>query len=603
MSIEKTGDLTPQRGVQKNETNGAQTEQNQVPKIEIKFTIEQQEKLQNALQYLNEHSENLSEEQTEAEIKKLLGKDKQGNDLWESYKDGWKEDFKDADGVGGFLMAMVNRTRKGFKSLDAVNPMTYVKEPIKKAAEKIDELVTDGDPSTMTADEKVWGALKGAGGVADYLTTTEGIWVAGATILTAGTTLDAALGVAPNLAAAAPAANAALGTAGVGITGKGVFDVATAENEDEAKKGGAEILTGGMMAGGAVASAKNALSTARAAGVEAVDPANLTTMGAVKENFRVAGEGLKIATGMQAPSMYMKIPATAIRFESKPNQVEAYQTTGKADGIVFEKDGKLFVPNKWNPEAPYEVKNGSIIMIYDKAGGDFAVCDPKIFSKTYVNGDGAYDAMKGIKPGETISATKKAVGGFEIVPAGTKVKTLEGDVVVKQGQAVMYDVDGNPYVGDIKNSLLKRNVPVGEEATKAFKQLESKKLYPSGPQNVEQCKNLIMSDLSDIPAKFKAEAEALCDKNIKEWRSYSGEKTSGYRPVYDYQEGPQLISDEALVKMDILQNHGIKIKLDLFEYHGDHMKGAWIEQNGLKSYINNEDFSQFVNNTLKQLAE
>ncbi len=35
--------------------------------------------------------------------------------------------------------------------------------------------------------------------------------------------------------------------------------------------------------------------------------------------------------------MFTKIPASAIRFESKPNQVEAYQTTGKPDGIVFEK--------------------------------------------------------------------------------------------------------------------------------------------------------------------------------------------------------------------------------------------------------------------------
>lgn len=167
------------------------------------------------------------------------------------------------------------------------------------------------------------------------------------------------------------------------------------------------------------------------------------------------------------------IPASAIRFESKPNEVEAYVNTGKADGIVFEKDGKLYVPNKWNPEAPYEVQKGSVIMIYDKAGGDFAVCDPKIFSKTYVDANGSYNAMKGVKPGQVIKATKKAVGGFEIVPEGTKIKTLEGEVTVKKGQAVMYDVDGNPYVGDIEKSLLKRNVPVDDASYRAFQQLKN----------------------------------------------------------------------------------------------------------------------------------
>lgn len=529
----------------------------------------------------------------------------------DKYIEGWKRDFKDVDGVGSALGAVVKRTRDGFETLDNVNPLTYVKAPVKYAAGKVDGFVSDGDSSTMTAGEKIWNGAKGAGSVIDYLTTTEGLWVLAATVLTAGTALDAALSVAPKLAAAAPAANAAMGTVGVGLTGKGIYDVATAENEEDAQKGGAEILTGGMMAGGAVASAKNALTAARNAGVEAADPASLTTMGAVKENFRVAGEGLKVATGLQAPSMFMKIPATAIRFESKPNKVEAYQTTGKADGIVFEKDGKLYVPNKWNPEAPYEVKDGSIIMIYDKAEADFAVCDPKVFSKTYVNGNGSYDAMKGIKPGETISATKKAVGGFEIVPEGTKVNTLEGEVIVKRGQAVMYDVDGNPYVGDIEKSLLKRNVPVGDKAAEAFEKLRTRKLWTPEPQTVEQARNLV---LSEMPDKLKAEATELFNK-YAEVRHYDGQKYVRYSSEYDHKDAYMFLDQVDEVKLDILSKRGINIQVDDMAYQGSHIQDAWVIENGTKTGLITHDGSPhydyervkeimtFVNNKLAELAK
>ena len=519
----------------------------------------------------------------------------------DKYLEGWKRDFKDVDGVGSAIGAVVKRTRDGFKSLDTVNPLTYIKEPIKQVAEKVDELVSDGDPSTMTAGEKIWNAAKGAGNVADYLTSTEGLWVAGATVLTAGTAMDAALTAAPKLAAAAPAANAALGTAGVGITGKGVYDVATAENEDEAQKGGAEILTGGLMAGGAVASAKSSLSAARSAGVETADPAKLSTMGAVKENFRVAGEGLKVATGLQAPSMFTKIPASAIRFESKPNQVEAYQTTGKPDGIVFEKDGKLYVPNKWNPEAPYEVKDGSIIMIYDKAGGDFAVCDPKVFSKTYINSKGNYNAMDGIKPGETISATKKAVGGFELLPEGTKVKTLEGEVVVKHGQAVMYDVDGNPYVGDIEKSLLKRNVPVGDEAVEAFEKLKTGALQTPAPQNLEQARN---AALAEIPDKLKNEALELFNNNAS-MRRDGKEIYVNYKGKYDHMDDYLFFGNSSRMKFDILSQHGIDIKISDMAYQGSRIQSAWYVENGQTTMLPKEEFKimEFVNSKLKELAQ
>ena len=87
-------------------------------------------------------------------------------------------------------------------------------------------------------------------------------------------------------------------------------------------------------------------------------------------------------------------PADAHQSTSKSGKAVAYTTNGKEDGIVYrDADGKLRVPNKWDPEHPYEVSDGtdgkpaSVIMIYDEEGGDFAVGDPETIASTYIRYD------------------------------------------------------------------------------------------------------------------------------------------------------------------------------------------------------------------------
>lgn len=409
----------------------------------------------------------------------------------ERYKLGWQRDFAPVKNAEGFWNktkalagAVVHRTHEGFKSLDTVNPLVETREKIKDAIREskigegfnsftdyMDQLADDGDDEKLSLAERIWDATKGVGNgtveLVDFLTSTEGIEITLILIATGGI---AAESLGPEtMARLAPAINALTTTGGVALTGKGVYDVATGETHEEVQKGGGEILAGGMMIGAGAATAKSSLDAARHAGVAAKDPTTLNTVEAMVENFRVAPQGVKIAMGLQAPVMGAAIPASAIPMVSKPNQVEAYVNTGKADGIVFEgADGKLYVPNKWSPAEPYEVKPGSVIMIYDEAGGDFAVCDPEIFAKTYVgNTSGQYNAMQGVEAGQRISATKQAVGGVEIVSEGTVVQTLEGPRTVGAGEVVCYDVDGNPYVSPLKN-VLKRNTGFSDEAMAKF---------------------------------------------------------------------------------------------------------------------------------------
>ncbi len=385
----------------------------------------------------------------------------------------YADKFKGTEGVKDAISRTGSIMDEGFEIMDDYNPINFIKDPVKNLSKKIDEKVSDGNSETMTVGEKLWNGTKGVGSVVDNLTTAKGLTVACLTVGTGGMAASGFAAIAPTAASAlAPVATAATATGGSILVGKGTYDIATAENEADAQKGGAEIGVGGLMITGAAISAKGSLEAARQVGVPAADPSTMNTAQALVENFRVAPKALGIATGLSEPVPGVLIPATAYRMESKPNQVEAYKTTGKPDGIVYEKDGKLFVPNKWNPESPYKVSKDSIIMKY--GDDDFAVCDPKIFQKTYVNdASGKYAKVNQMKPGEVMHATKKAVGGFEFAKPGTEVKTLEGKVTLKEGQAILYDVDGNPYVGDIEKSLLKRNVPVGPKAEEQFAKLNN----------------------------------------------------------------------------------------------------------------------------------
>ena len=177
-------------------------------------------------------------------------------------------------------------------------------------------------------------------------------------------------------------------------------------------------------------------------------------------------------------------PADAHQSHTAPGAAKAYTTDGKPDGIVYRDpaDGKLKVPNKWDPEKPYEVSDGSngepasVIMIYDEADGNFAVGDPTTIAKTYKNPatgevDPLYDRPLGKE--NALDIEKDIVpSAYKIVEPGTEIMTKEGPRVVQEGEVVVYDVDGDPYVMPLKE-FLKRHRPVGEDSQGVYQQLQA----------------------------------------------------------------------------------------------------------------------------------
>lgn len=167
-------------------------------------------------------------------------------------------------------------------------------------------------------------------------------------------------------------------------------------------------------------------------------------------------------------------PSDSYQSTSKSGKAVAYTTNGKEDGIVYkDAEGKLRVPNKWDPEHPYEVSDGkdgspaSVIMIYDEAGGDFAVGDPNTIASTYKNPatgelDPLYDTPAGRDNAFEIHKDE-VPSAYKMVPEGTEILTKEGSRVVQKGEVVVYDTDGDPYVMPLKN-FLKRQAPMAGDA-------------------------------------------------------------------------------------------------------------------------------------------
>lgn len=205
---------------------------------------------------------------TEAEKQELARnyKPHRSEGMMERYVNGWKEDFKGVQGSKSFGeavvetgKAVVKRTRKGFKSLDTVNPLTYAKEPVKDLAGKVDKMVDDGNNNNLSTPEKLWEIAKGAGDTVDYLTTTEGMWAAGATVL----------GLS-SIGAGAAAADA-FTVAGTVVAGDGIKDAVIAETKEDARTAGESIASGTMMATGGLVG-KKAVKKAKAA----AEKANMT---------------------------------------------------------------------------------------------------------------------------------------------------------------------------------------------------------------------------------------------------------------------------------------------------------------------------------------
>lgn len=437
------------------------------------------------------------------------------------------------------------------KYIDKKVGVTDAKDAIKECSglnalvDYVDNMVDDGDDTNLSKLETAWNITKGLGDAVDSFIGAEGLEMVGA------------LGTASKVATVANvgkyfavATQSYFGVEGSQLIGAGLAHAQTAETEDEARLAGSELGMGTIMLGGAVKSAKMADKhitikehaqefVKTASDIDLINEFNARTNYGVTEGLEIyknelTKRGFKpnengyfeaktVQTNNSAvqssPSTYRaklptpdysktraNFPADAHQSLSKAGKATAYTTDGKPDGIVYQgKDGKMYVPNKWDPEHPYEVSTGadgkpaSVIMIYDEAGGDFAVGDPTTIASTYKNPatgklDPLYNAQVG--KGNAMEIVKDQVpSAYKIVKEGTEIQTKEGPRVIQQDEVVVYDTDGDPYVMPKKN-FLKRQEPLKGDA-------ESEALYAKLKNNEAIPESEIATDGNATKASAK----------------------------------------------------------------------------------------------------
>lgn len=308
---------------------------------------------------------------------------------------------------------------------------------------------------------------------------------AAATVLTGGAILPVlgAVGVA----------------SGVGMAGYGTYKAATAKTDGEAKQALETLGMGVTTTVLSSAGAGKALESAQRAGVKSAkvaEDANILTKTA--QMFKATPEALKMS-GVNAKGNVMTWTTGTVhahsnalqganKYTSKPNDVEAYRfnPNGTTEEIlannphVEQVNGKFGVVDKWATQGlQKEMANGlseaqaikelnldaskvsggkvfhfidkdknPMVMIYNEAEGDFAICDGNVFKGSYVDqaaykasGAQNYQDPTKLTYGQRIKVTKQAPGEFKVMPEGTKVKTVsEGVQTVQKGQVVALDL-------------------------------------------------------------------------------------------------------------------------------------------------------------------
>ena len=403
---------------------------------------------------------------------------------------------KDASGMASALSEFNSYM---CKYIDDKVGVTDVKNAIKEYSglnalvDYVDNKVDDGDDTNLSNLERAWNIAKGLGDAVDSFIGAEGAEVVG--LLTGAGEVAAVAKVGKYFSAAT---QTYFGVEGGQLIGAGLAHAQTAETEDEARLAGSELGMGTIMLGGAVKSAKVAYNN-----MKGKSPAVQSS----PSTYRA-----KLPTPDYSKTR-ANFPADAHQSLSKAGKATAYTTDGKPDGIVYQgKDGKMYVPNKWDPEHPYEVSTGadgkpaSVIMIYDEAGGDFAVGDPITIASTYKNPatgelDPLYNAQVG--KGNAMEIVKDQVpSAYKIVKEGTEIQTKEGPRVIQQDEVVVYDTDGDPYVMPKKN-FLKRQEPLKGDA-------ESEALYAKLKNN----EAIPESEIATDGNATKPSAKTL-NKNLK----------------------------------------------------------------------------------------
>ena len=357
--------------------------------------------------------------------------------------------------------------------------------------DKNNDGINDNDDGKLSFKEAATSFGKGLAGIvksainhpiATTLTVAAGV---GLTVLTGG--------------AALPVMVAVGATVGAGTIAYGGYKAATAKTDGEAKQAFETMGNGTFALATSVLGAKGALNAASNAGVTAAQGADdMTMIQATVQAFKAAPEAVKMS-GINAQANIatwttgvVHANSNALRngqvkYMSKANEAQAYRfnPNGTPDEIVANNpgvfqgdDGNFYIPNKWNPDAPYQIDmtKEQMVMMYDGMD-DMAVCDGGIFKGSYVDSnsfkaDGtlSYQNPADLEYGAIVDVTKQAPGAFKVADVGTKVQTLEGVATVQEGQVIAIDHAGNPYVSPAAN-VAKRNVPVeGYEA--AFEALK-----------------------------------------------------------------------------------------------------------------------------------
>jgi len=405
----------------------------------------------------------------------------------------------------------------------------------------VDKVCTDGkDDGHLSFGEKAESFGKGIANLIKApakhpIATALTVGIAGAlTIATGGAALPLIIG-----------AGAAFGAFEIG---KGAYKAAKAETDAEAKMAFESIGTGTATVALSALGVKSANKAAANAGVKSLqglENASWTEnagamVKAMPEAFKQSGlnikgnaltwtSALKGDNVIYANSNKLRALGEQHAYMSKANDVEAYRfnPNGTTKEIlannphVEQVNGKFGVQDKWATQSlqdaiksgqteqeaiaslkldPSKVANGKVyhlidpnknpmVMIYDEAGNDFAICEGNVFKGSYVDtqafkADGtlSYQDPTKLAYGQRIQATKQAPGSFVVAPEGTQVQTVsEGIQTVQKGQVIALDHEGNPYVTTVEN-IVKRNTGLSDSAMQQLYELDPAAVAKRAPE-------------------------------------------------------------------------------------------------------------------------
>ena len=334
--------------------------------------------------------------------------------------------------ISGMKNALLEFNSYMCKYIDDKVGVTDVKDAIKeysglnKLVDYVDNLVDDGDETNLSKLETAWNITKGLGDAVDGFIGAEGIEMVGA------------LGTASKVATIANAGKyfavatqGYFGVEGSQLIGAGLAHAQTAETEEEARLAGSELGMGTIMLGGAVKSAKQGYRNIK-----------------IKQSDAFAREYVKTANDQALVDEY--------------NARENYGVTVSLDIYKNELIKRGYKPNEHGyfetpkPTRPSTYRDELPTPDYSKTRENFPADAHQSLSKP-----GKANAMEIVKD--------QVPSAYKIVKPGTEIQTKEGPRVVQDGEIVVYDTDGDPYVMPKKN-FLKRQEPLKGDA-------ESEALY------------------------------------------------------------------------------------------------------------------------------